>query len=88
MKTAKTQNPREDLISKCVRAACYPLLLVMLTAGGTVNAAITGQWDFKSGNLAATTGAALEYFDGAGGATDQQTVFEALLDIVQNRRSR
>ncbi len=40
-----------------------------------LQAAITGQWNFQSGDLAAATGAALEYFDGAGGETDQQTVF-------------
>jgi hypothetical protein len=34
-----------------------------------------GQWDFNSGTLAGTVGAALEYWDGAGGATEQQTQF-------------
>lgn len=75
MKTAKIQKPRESLTSKFVRAACYPLFVIALVASPSLNAAITGQWDFKSGNLAATTGAALQYFDGVGGETSQQTVF-------------
>ncbi|MBX3745504.1 MAG: LamG domain-containing protein [Verrucomicrobiae bacterium] len=41
----------------------------------TVNAAITGQWDFAGGDLAASTGRALEYLDGEGGATASQTRF-------------
>ncbi|MBM3836012.1 MAG: hypothetical protein FJ403_22660, partial [Verrucomicrobia bacterium] len=35
----------------------------------------TGQWDFNSGNLTATTGGALQYGDGATGATQQSTQF-------------
>ncbi len=75
MKTANTQKPRESLTSKFVRAACYPLFVIALAGLPTLNAAITGQWDFKSGNLVATTGADLAYFDGVGGDTSQQTVF-------------
>jgi hypothetical protein len=36
---------------------------------------ITGQWDFNSGNLAATIGLPLEFLGGAGGATAAQTQF-------------
>jgi hypothetical protein len=46
-----------------------------LTGWTTLEAAITGQWDFKSGDLSATTGLPLEFFDYPGGDTDQQTVF-------------
>jgi hypothetical protein len=35
----------------------------------------TGQWDFDSGNLTGTVGAALQYADGAGGATQLATQF-------------
>ena len=41
--------------------------------GGT--AAVRGQWDFDQGTLAATVGSPLEYFDGAGGETEQKTAF-------------
>jgi hypothetical protein len=34
-----------------------------------------GQWDFNSGTLAGTVGAALDYADGAGGTTQQGTAF-------------
>jgi len=34
-----------------------------------------GQWDFDQGDLAATVGSPLEYFDGAGGQTQQKTEF-------------
>jgi hypothetical protein len=36
---------------------------------------VKGQWDFDRGNLAATAGRALEYFDGAGGQTETGTKF-------------
>ena len=36
---------------------------------------ITGQWDFESGDLGATIGQALEYFDGPSGATQAGTQF-------------
>lgn len=75
MKTTNTQNLGEYLTSKFVRAACYPLFVIALAGLPSLNAAITGQWDFKSGNLVATTGADLAYFDGVGGDTSQQTVF-------------
>lgn len=75
MKTANTQKLREYLTSKFVRAACHSLFVIALASSPTLHAAITGQWDFKSGNLSATTGADLEYFDGSGGATSLQTVF-------------
>lgn len=35
----------------------------VLTIGGTPLALVTGQWDFNQGNLAATYGQALQYFD-------------------------
>ena len=49
--------------------------LLTFAATLTSNATITGQWDFKTGNLTATTGLDLQYFDGPGGPTEQQTVF-------------
>ncbi len=36
---------------------------------------VRGQWDFEQGTLAATVGNPLEYFDGAGGATETKTAF-------------
>jgi hypothetical protein len=36
---------------------------------------VTGQWDFNGGNLAATIGRDLEYFDGAEGQTSANTEF-------------
>ena len=36
---------------------------------------ITGQWDFDQGNLGATIGNPLEYFDGPGGQTETKTQF-------------
>ncbi|HVR34258.1 MAG TPA: hypothetical protein VMS21_00230, partial [Methylomirabilota bacterium] len=36
---------------------------------------VTGQWDFNGGNLAATIGRDLEYFDGAAGQTSANTEF-------------
>jgi hypothetical protein len=36
---------------------------------------IAGQWDFDNGDLSATVGGAMSYFDGASGATSQQTEF-------------
>jgi len=52
-------------------------ILTALTCASSALAEI-GQWDFNSGNLAATAGAnlgALEYYDGPGGATDLGTTF-------------
>jgi hypothetical protein len=43
-------------------------------SGGAVNP-VTGQWDFDGGNLAATVGLPLEYFDGPAGLTAQGTSF-------------
>ena len=37
---------------------------LILGLGIPANAAVTGQWDFNSGNLSATTGTALDYFNG------------------------
>ena len=36
---------------------------------------VRGQWDFEQGDLAATVGTPLEYFDGVGGQTEQKTQF-------------
>jgi len=36
---------------------------------------VTGQWDFDQGNLAATVGKPLQYFDGPTGATATETTF-------------
>jgi len=36
---------------------------------------VTGQWDFDRGNLSATIGKPLEYFDGAGGVTELGTKY-------------
>jgi hypothetical protein len=53
------------------------LALIGMTwlAGASMQAAITGQWDFNNtaNPLAATTGAPLEFFDGPGGDTDLGT---------------
>ncbi|HKX62121.1 MAG TPA: hypothetical protein VJS65_09760, partial [Verrucomicrobiae bacterium] len=36
---------------------------------------VTGQWDFNQGNLAATVGRALQYFDGPNGSTATKTLY-------------
>lgn len=36
---------------------------------------VTGQWDFNSGDLSATVGKDLQYFDGTGGSTASATAF-------------
>jgi hypothetical protein len=36
---------------------------------------VAGQWDFDRGNLSATAGKALRFFDGAGGVTETKTMF-------------
>lgn len=43
-------------------------------SGGGANS-VRGQWDFEQGNLAATIGSPLEFFDGPGGETEQKTEF-------------
>jgi len=46
----------------------------IVVGGGSV-AAITGQWDFNSGNLTATVGRDLQYFDGPAGQSASLTKF-------------
>src|SRR5262249_36885810 len=46
----------------------------IVVGGGNV-AGITGQWDFNNGNLAATVGKDLQYFDGPAGQTAGLTKF-------------
>ena len=55
-----------------------PLLALVgwcLLAVTQAPAQVTGQWDFKQGNLAATVGRDLAYFDGAGGETELASRF-------------
>jgi hypothetical protein len=48
----------------------------MLLASSPARAAVTGQWDFENGTLAATVGGnPMEYADGVGGGTQQRTQF-------------
>ena len=77
MKTrSQNSSPRNFGFQRLSRQLVLALPLHLALFGSVaLQAAITGQWDFKSGNLAATTGADLEYLDGPGGATEQQTVF-------------
>jgi len=75
MKTTITGKVLQWLTCNFIRAACHPLSIIALAGSVTVEGAITGQWDFQSGDLSATTGIALDYFDGPGGVTSQQTVF-------------
>ena len=42
---------------------------------GDSRTTVRGQWDFDNGNLNATVGSPLEYFDGAGGQSEQKTQF-------------
>jgi hypothetical protein len=42
---------------------------------------VSGQWDFELGNLAATIGKPLTYFDGAGGLTELGTMFGTCTDL-------
>ena len=46
-----------------------------IVAGGGVAADVTGQWDFNSGDLRATVGKDLRYFDGPSGSTANATAF-------------
>lgn len=49
---------------------------ILLAASATSHAAVSGQWDFESGNLTATAGGKpLEYADGAGAETQAATRF-------------
>ena len=75
MKTTNTGKLLNFLTCNFTRAACYPLGVIALATSITLEAAITGQWDFNSGDLSPTTGIALQYLDGASGVTSQQTVF-------------
>ena len=42
---------------------------------------VTGQWDFDRGDLSATVGKPLQYFDGADGLTKNSTVFGTTADL-------
>lgn len=44
-------------------------------------AQVTGQWDFRQGNLTATVGRSLGYFDGEGGATSTAVQFGTTADF-------
>jgi hypothetical protein len=44
-------------------------------------ASVGGQWDFDFGDLGATIGTPLAYFDGAGGVTENGTVFGTTSDL-------
>ena len=46
-----------------------------ITVAGGSATIVTGQWDFDNGDLSATVGQALEYFDGPTGQTASKTVF-------------
>lgn len=70
-----TLNTRSESRAVLRRSAFCLFATLLLAASTSVQAAITGQWDFKSGDLSATIGSPLEYYDGPGGTTDQQTVF-------------
>ena len=48
-----------------------------IVAGGGIVADVTGQWDFNSGDLRATVGKDLHYFDGPSGSTAGATAFGA-----------
>lgn len=50
-------------------------LLVATAIGLVLQAQPSGLWNFENGNLAGTPGAALDYVDGAGSTTSQQTKF-------------
>ncbi|MFN0126846.1 MAG: hypothetical protein ACKV19_09205 [Verrucomicrobiales bacterium] len=43
---------------------------------------VAGQWDFNGGNLAATVGSPLQYFDGAGGLTESGTDFGSTTELA------
>ncbi len=46
-----------------------------ITVGGGSSTTVAGQWDFDAGDLRATVGKPLDYFDGANGVTKQGTRF-------------
>jgi hypothetical protein len=46
-----------------------------INVSGGSGTTVTGQWDFNSGNLAATVGNPLQYFDGPAGLTFQGTKY-------------
>jgi len=51
------------------------------TVAGGLSAPVKGQWDFDSGDLRASTGAALSYLDGLAGTTAQGTQFGTTVDF-------
>lgn len=59
----------------------FSVAALILISSPVVRAAITGQWDFKSGDLSATVGRALEYYDSPGGETEQKTVFGTTAEL-------
>lgn len=75
MKPRNSRKLLEFLTATLTQAACPALVGAALAGSIVAHAAITGQWDFPSGDLSATTGVDLQYLDGAGGGTEQQTVF-------------
>ncbi|MBM3847958.1 MAG: hypothetical protein FJ405_16940, partial [Verrucomicrobia bacterium] len=46
-----------------------------ITVSGAASTIVRGQWDFDGGNLAATVGSPLAYFDGPSGSTATKTEF-------------
>ncbi len=52
----------------------------ILVNGGSATT-VAGQWDFNAGDLRATVGNALQYFDGANGLTQQGTKFGTTTEL-------
>src|SRR5687768_9175326 len=57
------------------RLVCPAFIALALCTASLSHAAITGQWDFENGNLAATVGQDMSYLDGSGGDTETRTQF-------------
>ena len=72
-----TVNITMKPIPKAKRNSCAlgAVVLATLLVAANTSGQPTGQWDFNSGNLNATVGAALTYADGPGGPTQLGTSF-------------
>src|SRR5436305_9463563 len=74
-----TTPKTRDTMKNKITPPCFALLFGAILCWATAAAAQTiGQWDFNSSNLVQSAGSTLgdlQFADGAGGATESQTVF-------------
>lgn len=67
-------------ILPCTRTCGIATIAVLLAGSIVIEASVTGQWDFTAGNLDATVGQPLSYFD-PGGPTEAATRFGMTTDL-------